>query len=71
MHRKVPAWFGGEPHGKGPVRQYLAVRLTRYVLEGAGLTVWLVNARQVRNVPGRPKTDLLTELPEVASQVSA
>ena len=42
-----------------------------YVLEGAGLTVWLVNAKQVRNVPGRPKTDLLTELPEVASQVSA
>jgi transposase len=26
-----------------------------YVLEGAGLTVWLVNARQVRNVPGRPE----------------
>ena len=30
-----------------------------YVLEGAGLSVWLVNARQVRNVPGRPKTDKL------------
>ena len=30
-----------------------------YVLEGAGLTVWLVNAKQVRNVPGRPKTDKL------------
>jgi len=30
-----------------------------YVLEGAGLSVWLVNAKQVRNVPGRPKTDKL------------
>ena len=30
-----------------------------YVLAGAGLCVWLVNAKQVRNVPGRPKTDKL------------
>ncbi|MDQ2729978.1 MAG: IS110 family transposase [Actinomycetota bacterium] len=30
-----------------------------YILEGAGLEVWLVNARQVKNVPGRPKTDKL------------
>ena len=30
-----------------------------YVLEGAGLCVWLVNAKQVKNVPGRPKTDKL------------
>jgi transposase len=30
-----------------------------YVLEGGGLTVWLVNAKQVKNVPGRPKTDKL------------
>ena len=28
-----------------------------YLLEAAGLTVWLVNARQVKNVPGRPKSD--------------
>lgn len=28
-----------------------------YILEGAGLQVWLVNARQAKNVPGRPKTD--------------
>ena len=28
-----------------------------YLLEAAGLTVWLVNAAQVKNVPGRPKTD--------------
>lgn len=30
-----------------------------YILEAAGLEVWLVNAKQVKNVPGRPKTDKL------------
>lgn len=30
-----------------------------YVLEAAGFDVWLVNARDVKNVPGRPKTDRL------------
>lgn len=30
-----------------------------YLLEARGLTVWLVNAHQVKNVPGRPKTDKL------------
>lgn len=30
-----------------------------YILEARGLTVWLVNARDVKNVPGRPKTDKL------------
>ena len=35
-----------------------------YLLEAAGLEVQLVNARDVRNVPGRAKTDLLTELPQ-------
>jgi len=34
-----------------------------YLLEAHGLLVWLVNARDVKQVPGRPKTDLLTELP--------
>jgi transposase len=29
------------------------------LLEGSGLQVWLVNARDVKNVPGRPKTDRL------------
>ena len=33
-----------------------------YLLEAHGLAPWLVNARDVKNVPGRPKTDLLTEL---------
>ena len=42
-----------------------------YLLEARGLCVWLVNARDVKNVPGRPKTDLLTELREVAGQLSA
>ena len=34
-----------------------------YLLEAQGLDPWLVNARDVKHLPGRPKTDLLTELP--------
>ena len=30
-----------------------------YLLEARGLNVWLVNSRDVKNVPGRPKTDKL------------
>jgi transposase len=30
-----------------------------YLLEARGLCVWLVNARDVKQVPGRPKTDKL------------
>ncbi|WP_405068614.1 IS110 family transposase [Kribbella sp. NBC_01510] len=30
-----------------------------YLLGAAGLRVWLVNAREVKNVPGRPKTDTI------------
>ncbi|WP_370355624.1 transposase [Catenulispora sp. EB89] len=30
-----------------------------YQLEARGLRCWLVNAREVKNVPGRPKTDKL------------
>ncbi|MEW1911333.1 IS110 family transposase [Kitasatospora sp. NPDC085895] len=30
-----------------------------YLLEARGLECWLVNAREVKNVPGRPKTDRL------------
>jgi len=30
-----------------------------YLLESRGLQCWLVNARDVKNVPGRPKTDKL------------
>ena len=34
-------------------------RIWFYLLESAGLSVQLVNARDVKNVPGRPKTDKL------------
>ncbi len=34
-------------------------RIWFYLLEAAGLDVQLVNAREVKNVPGRPKTDKL------------
>ncbi|MDT7712211.1 MAG: transposase [Pseudonocardiales bacterium] len=34
-----------------------------YLLEANGFETWLVNARDVKHLPGRPKTDLLTELP--------
>jgi transposase len=34
-------------------------RIWFYLLEARGLTVQLVNARDVKNVPGRPKTDKL------------
>jgi hypothetical protein len=37
-----------------------------YLLED-DIECWVVNARDVKNVPGRPKTDLLTELPGVAA----
>lgn len=30
-----------------------------YLLEAAGFDVWLVNAREVKHLPGRPKTDRL------------
>jgi transposase len=30
-----------------------------YLLEAYGLEVWLVNAREVKHLPGRPKTDRL------------
>ncbi len=35
-----------------------------YLLEAEGFECWLVNAHEVKNVPGRAKTDLLTELPQ-------
>jgi len=33
------------------------------LLEAAGFETWLVNAKDVKHLPGRPKTDPLTELP--------
>ena len=41
-----------------------------YLLEAAGLDVQLVNAREARGVPGRPKSDPLTELRGGLGQVS-
>ena len=45
-------------------------RIWRVVLEAAGLKVQLVNARSVKNVPGRAKTDPLTELPREVPEAS-
>jgi hypothetical protein len=39
-------------------------RIWFFVLEAAGVAVQLVNAAQARNLPGRPKTDPFTELPD-------
>jgi transposase len=42
-------------------------RIWFFVLEACGVAVQLVSAAQAKNLPGRPKTDLLTELPDVAA----
>jgi transposase len=44
-------------------------RIWFFVLEACGLAVQLVNAAQAKNLPGRPKTDPLTELTVGVSQV--
>jgi transposase len=41
-----------------------------YLLEAAGFETWLVNAKDVKHLPGRPKTDQLTELPAGLWRVS-
>ena len=38
---------------RAPARPYVSL------LEARGLVVWLVNAHQVKHLPGRPKTDRL------------
>ena len=38
MHRKMPAWFGGELRGKGPTHRHLAAQLTRYITNDPDLT---------------------------------
>jgi hypothetical protein len=53
--------FGGRtgeterPRGRhrAPARPYF------YLLEAAGFETWLVNAKDVKHLPGRPKTDRL------------
>ena len=44
-------------------------RIWLFVLEACGLAVQLVHAAQAKNLPGRPKTDLLTELRGVVRKV--
>jgi hypothetical protein len=55
----------GDREGDDRVDDYW--RIWFYLLEAAGLDVQLVNAREARNMPGRPKTDLLTEQRGVAA----
>src|SRR5512132_1532956 len=52
---EVRAGETDRPRGRrrAPARPYV------YLLEARGLCVWLVNARDVKQVPGRPKTDQL------------
>ena len=52
---EVRAGETDRPRGRrrAPARPYV------YVLEARGLVVWLVNARDVKHLPGRPKTDKL------------
>jgi hypothetical protein len=45
-------------------------RIWFFVLEACGLAVQLVNAAQAKNLPGRSKTDRLTELTAAVDQVS-
>ena len=47
----------GRPDRDGGDSDYW--RAPFYLLEAHGLDPWLVNARHVRQVPGRPKTDVL------------
>ena len=46
-------------------------RIWFFILEACGLAVQLDGAAQAKNLPGRPKTDLLTELPDVAAAQEA
>jgi hypothetical protein len=41
-----------------------------YLLEAAGFETWLVNAKDVKHLPGRPKTDPLTDHLGVFSQLA-
>jgi hypothetical protein len=45
-------------------------RIWFFVLEACGLAVQLVNASQAKSLPGRPKTDLLTDHLGVFSQLA-
>src|SRR5450759_4450904 len=51
---------GGYPSRDGSTSDYWKPPF--YPLEAAGFETWLVNAKDAKHLPGRPKTDLLTEL---------
>ena len=72
MHRKVPVRFGPGAARKRACTTGTSPAAYRcyYVLESIGLAVQLVSASQARNLKGRPKTDLLTELRARLGQVS-
>src|SRR5436190_1648455 len=59
MHRKVPVRFGPGAARKRACTTGTSPAAYRcfVILEAAGLRVQLVNARMVKNVPGRAKTD--------------
>src|SRR5436190_14729326 len=59
MHRKVPVRFGPGAARKRACTTGTSPAAYRcfVILEAAGLRVQLVNARSVKNVPGRAKTD--------------
>ncbi|MFE1520633.1 transposase [[Kitasatospora] papulosa] len=48
---------GGDTGGDGVDLDY--GKPAFYVLEAAGFDTWLVNAKDVKHLPGRPKTDRL------------
>jgi hypothetical protein len=54
---RSPGLPGRHPGGDGGDLDLLEAVLL--FLESRGLECWLVNARDVKNVPGRPKTDRL------------
>ena len=61
MHRKVPVRFGPGAARKRACTTGTSPAAYRchYLAEAAGLEVWLVNARDVKHLPGRSKTDRL------------
>ena len=64
MPPRTRSWSWRAPGGEGIEKVTLEStcdywRIWFYLLEAAGLDVQLVNARDVKNAPGRPKTDKL------------
>ena len=59
-------WIWGDPGRDGSDVE----KPPFYLLEAHGFQTWLVNAKDVKHLPGRCKTDLLTELPEMSLSLS-